>query len=79
MISVSIANILRSVKVIEEDVTVLTTGCEAHIVWEPVDAHDAAHVPSELHVSRVVSSVEVVDVDVLARVALNTCEQVTSV
>ena len=40
----------------------MTATCEAHIIGEPVNGHDAASVPLVLHAARTIASVEVENV-----------------
>ena len=58
----------------------MATTCEAHIIGEPVNGHDAARVPLVLHVARAVARVEVENVHLgLILLIQGRGKQVTSV
>ena len=58
----------------------MATTCEAHIIGEPVNGHNAACVPLVLHVARAVASVEVENVHLgLILLIQGRCKQVAAV
>jgi len=65
------------VHIIEEDVVVDTGRGEAHVVFEPANTANAVGVADVLH--GVLTSVEVVNVDLLSGLTGSACEQVTTV
>ncbi len=65
------------VQVIEIDVTILAASSEAHIVWEPIDAHDSLHVTLELHTLCAIVGIEIVHMNMLF--VSHSREKVTSI
>ena len=67
----------RVVQLIEVYVSILATSREAHIIMEPVNAHDFTLVAAELEALSVLTRVKVVDINVL--ILDNAGEQMTTV
>lgn len=61
--TVSLAYLLAIVQVVEVDIAILAARDEAHIICEPIDAHDSANVAAKLHPLSALVRVKVVYVD----------------
>ena len=78
MLTVAIAiTVTLSVKIVEVDIAILTASAEAHVVLEPVNREDFAHVTGELHTVGALVRVEVVDIDFL--LSVDNSEEVATV